>query len=216
MITINLLPYELRPIKRTPLPYIGGAIVFAVVLAMVFLTFIAAQSNVNAANRLLLQHQDEFRDLESVVADYNALNARKQQLDKKAKTIEEIVADRLIWSRQLYNFSRLLPDNVWYSAIQVKTERYDEMITTYDAQGVPQTQRVPRTRRVVYLDGYVRPGEDGQTDVAPLMEKLENDDEFREMFTLGPVSSEVKDLEGMRVKEFTIPITITPGGADDD
>ncbi len=216
MITINLLPYELRPIKRTPLPYIGGAIAFVAVLAMIVLTYFSAHSDVNAATTLLIKHKEEFLALESVVKEYNDLNAEKQLLDKKAKTIEDIVADRLIWSRQLFNFSRLLPDNMWYNAIEVALDKYTVPQTVTDAKGVATTIHVPRTRQIVTLDGFVRPGENGQSTVNPLMRNFETDEEFSKMFMLNPVSSDDIIKDGLPVRKFTIPMIVTPGGGTDD
>jgi hypothetical protein len=212
MITINLLPYELRPIKRTPLPYIGGAIAFAAVLVMIVLTYLSARSDVNAANALLIAHQQEYNTLEPVVTEYNELNARKQLLDKKAKTIEDIVADRLIWSRQLFNFSRLLPDNMWYGAIEVKLDPYKVPQKVTDAKGNTTTILVPRTRQIVTLDGFVRPGEDGQSTINPLLLSFETDDEFSKMFTLNPVSYGDIIKDGLPVRKFTIPMIVNPAG----
>jgi hypothetical protein len=216
MITINLLPYELRPIKRTPLPYIGGAIAFVAVLAMIVLTYLSARSDVNGASVLLLTHQQEFLALEPVVTEYNTLNARKQLLDKKAKTIEEIVADRLTWSRQLFDFSRLLPDNMWYGAIEVTLDKYTVPQTVTDANGVTTTIHVPRTRQIVTLDGFVRPGEDGQSTVNPLMLSFESDEKFSKMFTLNPVSYDDIIKDGLPVRTFTIPMIVNPEGGSDD
>ena len=216
MITINLLPYELRPIKRTPLPYIAGGLAFAAVLVIVFITYLAGRSDVNAANRRLAQNQGEYSALLPVITEFNELNAKKQQLDKKAKTIEEIVADRLIWSRELYNFARLLPKNVWYTAIEVKIEPYEELHTEYNAEGVPTTVRIPKTRQIVEIEGYVRPGANGQTNTALLMRMFEEDEEFSRMYTLRSPRFESVILDGLPVKKFTLPMEITPRGPEND
>ncbi|MCL4691593.1 MAG: hypothetical protein KJ060_03680, partial [Candidatus Hydrogenedentes bacterium] len=134
MIRINLLPHHLRPIKRTPLPYIACAGLFVILLLGIFSSFVTTQATVMAETKELRRLETELQNLQNVVNESNRLEQLKLQLAGKINTIDEIVKDRIIWSRQLWLLAQLTPPNFWYSEIEVTTKNYTNQEPVLDPQ----------------------------------------------------------------------------------
>ena len=222
MILINLLPHHLRPIKRTPLPYIACAAVFVIAMLGMFSTFVKTQANVMAESRELARLNTEMQNLQKVVDEYKALENRKLQLADRIKTIDEIVKDRIIWSRQLWMLAQLTPKNFWYSEIEVTTKNYPRQEPVLDPQtGKPkvnpttkkiETRVIQVARPILRLSGYVIDSPDGRQDVSPLTDALTQDEEFSSMFQLEQPSFSSDEFDGFPVKRFTLEFLITAGG----
>jgi hypothetical protein len=67
MITINLLPQHLRPVKRTPLPYILGVLFLAAVLVGMAFVFVQNGVELAMARRDLEAKKAELADLQPIV-----------------------------------------------------------------------------------------------------------------------------------------------------
>jgi Tfp pilus assembly protein PilN len=130
MIVVNLLPEELRPIKRTPLPHLASLLVLVLAIGAMGLLFLAKIGEISDTNAKLATAEQELDALKEIVEDYNALSAKKQQLENKINVIQEILADRIIWSEQLHELSTLTPENFWYERIRVtsKTVREERVV----------------------------------------------------------------------------------------
>ena len=213
MIRINLLPEHLRPIKRTPLPYlVSGAVLILAILVVAVLGY-QGHSRVSRQRGELQQHQTELEGLKGVVEEMDQLSKQKVRLADKMSIIEEIVSDRIIWSRQLFNVSRLTPDNIWYSGVS-QTEKqvpvYESVMNEKTKKA--EMQKVMRSRRFLVLTGYVTPASDGSIETTPMLFKMEQDPEFSKMFTL--TSPTVKDTiyDKYQVKTFTLELEMTQVG----
>src|SRR5690606_40984203 len=103
MISINLLPVELRPIKRTPIPYIASALVAAAAVIAMGMTYTLGAAEAMSERAQLRKNQAALDKLQPVVDEYNALSAQKEKLAVQVQVIDDIARDRIIWSRQLYN-----------------------------------------------------------------------------------------------------------------
>ena len=217
MITVNLLPYELRPIKRTPLPYILSGATFVLVVGVVAIVFVKNIADIAGATRTLNEHKAELSQLQPVVEDYNAIVKKKLQLAEQVQTINEIASDRIIWSRQLFNLNRLVPDNMWYDEIDVGVRPFTETHLVFNErtkQNEMVTERVDR--QVLALSGYVVPGEDGQASVSPFTLATENDPEFSELFQLELSTFKDTIFEEVGVREFKLEYVIRRGGSEND
>ncbi len=217
MITVNLLPYELRPIKRTPLPYILSGATFVLVVGVVAIVFVKNIADIAGATRTLNEHKAELSQLQPVVEDYNAIVKKKLQLAEQVQTINEIASDRIIWSRQLFNLNRLVPDNMWYDEIDVGVRPFTETHLVFNErtkQNEMVTERVDR--QVLALSGYVVPGEDGQASVSPFTLATENDPEFSELFQLELSTFKDTLFEEVGVREFKLEYVIRRGGSEND
>lgn len=215
MIQVNLLPEELRPIKRTPIPYIISVLILAGAIAGMVYMYNNTQSIIQGHQDLAAQYQSEFAGLESVVTKYNEMVSLKRTLSQKIATIDEIVKGRVIWSQQLFNLSDLLPENVWLSEIEVTTERRRETQMVVDPntkERVPKDVIVPR--KVLLVSGYVNQGEEGNNSVNPLVNAVETNEDFANMFLLVPFRFEDTEFNGYQVKGFELEFDIQGDAGD--
>lgn len=213
MIRVNLLPYHLRPIKRTPVPYLLSGLVFIIVLLSIVAAFVSNQATISSKRASLKQHQTELDSLKDIVKEYNALVEEKRLLADKLATINDIAKDRIIWSKQLWKLSQLAPKNFWYETLSVELKPFKEKQTAFNQQTQKEeTKDVTIKKQVLTLTGYVIESEDGKYDVSPILLNFENDEEFSKLFQLQ--RPEIKDtiFEGYPVRRFSLEYLITPGG----
>lgn len=215
MIRVNLLPYHLRPVRRSPVPYILSALLLvAAILAMVAV-FLTIQVQIASARSELAQHQDQYDQLKEVVAEYNDLIDKQEALARKIATIQEIVSERIIWSRQLFNITRLTPDNFWYSGVAELEKNFREKRLVYDERTKKEEMKSVRiTRRVLELEGYVIEGTDGSNDIYPLTLEMEQDVEFSSLFQLSLPKLVDTEFEGYAVRSFTLEYLIELGAQE--
>lgn len=220
MISINLLPHHLRPIKRTPVPYIAVGILAVLAVAYIAFSFISTQAQIMGKQSQLAAHQKELEEMKAIVEESNQLEKRKLQLADKINTIQEIAANRIVWSRELFNLSRLKPDNFWYSEILESSKSYSVQQPELDPKTgkpkinettkKPEMKTVSITKPILRVTGYVVAGADGRSDVSPLTDALSSDPEFAKMFQMEPPSFSDTEFEGFPVKKFTLEFQIAP------
>lgn len=214
MININLLPYHLRPIKRTPLPYLAVLIVWIVALAAMFINYMGTEGKISEEQLALAYNETELTKLGDVIEQFQKLQADKALLADKINTINEIVSDRIVWSRQLWNLSRLAPNNLWFTNIVVGTDKFIEERTTINPKTKkPETKPITIEKPVLNVEGYVVESEEMSKGVYPFMDATEEDEEFRDMFQLIDVDWTQEVLDGIEVKNFELQYLITLGGA---
>ena len=213
MININLLPYHLRPVKQTPLPYIASIFVLALAVLVMGGFWINTQGKIGVKGGELSKHEHELQGLQSIVDEYNKLADQKVKLADKMSIIQEIVSDRIIWSRQLFNVSRLTPDNMWYRSISEKEKSSKENRLVFDEKTKKEEMKsVTVKHRVLELAGYVVEGPDGSNDIYPLTFNMEQDPEFAHLFQFSSPKLVDTEFEGFRVRSFTLEYLITPEG----
>lgn len=211
MITINLLPHELRPVKRTPIPHILSVAVVLLVVLMVSSMYLTNMRGVSKAKEVLAAHQSELEALQPIVGEYNALSEQKIALSKQVETIGEIVNDRIIWSRQLYNLSRLAPENLWYDEIKVVAKSFPEVESFYNEATKQQEQRTVRiTKQVLIVSGFVEPGANGKASISPFTLATENDEEFSSLFQLDQSTFKDTTFDDVSVREFSLEYILAP------
>ena len=89
MITINLLPHHLRPIKRTPLPYLASLALLILALLVMAMLFLNSQSAIRSAQREYKDKEDELAALSDIVEEFNQLSEEKLRLEEKITIIKE-------------------------------------------------------------------------------------------------------------------------------
>ena len=218
MIAINLLPYDLRPIKHTPLPYVLSASVLVLAVLVMGGMWLDTRNQKNAMLADLAKHQEELDGLAAIVEKYNKLSEDKVRLSEKMDIIREIVNDRIIWSEQLWNLSTLTPDNFWYNHISEQEKSTKEKRQVYNAKKkMDETKTVTVKRRILELGGYVIQGENASKDIYPLTFKLEQDPEFTDTFQWGKLANvEDRLFEGYDVREFLLEYLIVKGGEEEE
>jgi hypothetical protein len=213
MITINLLPEELRPIKRTPLPHMITSAVFVGAVLFCGMVFMNNRSEINTMDRSLAQNNQALQDLQAVVDESNALTEKKVGLNDQVQTINEIASDRIIWSRQLYNLGRLAPENLWYDTVQVNTRRFPVTKTVYNPTTKVNEKKTDMVdKQVLVVKGYVVPGKDGKSSISPFTLSTESDEEFSNLFQFYDSSFQDTSFDTHDVREFEVEFLINRGG----
>ena len=224
MIVVNLLPEELRPIKRTPLPHLASVLVLVLAIGLMGLLFLAKIAEISDTNAKLATAEQELDALKDIVEDYNALSAKKQQLENKINVIQEILADRIIWSEQLHELSTLTPENFWYERIRVtsKTVR-EERVVIDEKTGQPvvdpktkveKTIKVNVKRPMLEISGYVINNDEGSNQIYPLTFSTTEDKEFGSIFVLDRPQITDAEYNGYAVRGFVLEYKIETGGQD--
>lgn len=212
MITVNLLPYAHRPVKRTPLPYMLSGAAFVLTVGVIAMVFLKNQIDIGAAKRELAKHKTELQELQPIVDEYNSISEKKLQLAEQVDTINNIVSDRILWSRQLHNLNRLALDNMWYDGIEVSLKPFTETRMVYDPKTKKNetvTERVDK--RVLTVTGYVTPGAEGTASVSPFTLATESDEEFSDLFQLDQSTFKDTMFEEVGVREFKLEYIIRDG-----
>ncbi len=218
MILINLLPPELRPIKRTPLPYLVSMLMLALAVAVIGYLYVAQQTKIAAVEKQSLASERELDQLKDIVEEYNQLSEQKIGLQERIVTIKEILSDRIIWSKKLHRLAELTPKNFWYSSIKVATKTAKERRRQIDPKTKKPTgkmESITVKRPVLELAGYAIEDETGEVKITQLAVSTEEDEEFSRMFTLGPYGLEDTEFHGYRVRGFTLEYYIASTSAED-
>ena len=216
MIYINLLPYHMRPIKRTPLPYVICILVCIIAICGMGLNYVSTQGEIAKVVDEKLKNKAELDKLGDIVAEYQQLTDKKRLLADKIATIKEIVSDRIVWSRQLWNLSRLAPDTLWFNSIAVETKKYTEERIETDSKGKAVKKSVSITKPILKVSGYVveSAGEGVRKGVNPFIDATSEDLEFASMYTLDIVDIKSSEtVDGVKATGFTMEYIINTGGA---
>lgn len=219
MITINLLPEELRPIQRTPLPHILSLLVLAAALFFMGKTYLSMTMQLNSVEHQIKTAQVELKALESTVKEYEMLLKQKDLLQKKIGAIQTILSDRTIWSEHLHQLAVLTPENIWYKRIRITTRRFTEEQPAIDPRtglieidqrtGKQKMARVSVDRPILEISGYAIDDETGMSSTANLATKTAEDEAFSSLFTLYTSKITDTDFDGYPAREFTFEYLIT-------
>ncbi len=213
MITINLLPHHLRPVKRTPLPYILSGLVFLAAVLGCVMVFANTQAQIFSLTDQIAQQQAEMDALQPVVEEYNRLNQSKATLRNKIQAISEIVSDRIIWSQHLAKLASLVPKNLWYDEIKVELKPFTEYRTELNPRTKQmEEKRVVVKRPVLVVSGYAIEDEEGNRSVYPLTSATQTDPGFAAVFDFLSPAIEDTQFEGYQVRAFSLEYLILPGG----
>jgi hypothetical protein len=213
MININLLPWHLRPIKRSPAPYVASLLAAGLVLLALAGMWVDKQRQIGDQRAILKDNSEKLQSLQSIVDEFDRLEKQKLELADKVSIINEILADRIIWSRQLWNVSRLTPDNFWFSSIAVKEKQFTETRKEINPQTKKEeVKKITIRKPILELMGYVIEGTDGTSDINPLTFNMQDDKEFSSIFQLDLPKFQDTLFEGYKVRGFTLEYLINQGG----
>jgi len=212
MIQTNLLPYHLRPIKRSPLPYIASLAVLIAAVAAMAGVGLSTQAQIGIARTQLRAHQSDYEKLRTFDDEFKQLQAQKERLADKIVIIQDIVGERIIWSEQLWSISRLTPENFWFSNISEKEKSRREKRYVYNAKTKKEELKTVTVKhRVLELAGYVIEGPDGTNNIYPLTFNLEQDPAFSALFQLSLPRLGDTEFDGYEVRSFTLEYRILSG-----
>ena len=173
MIIVNLVPEESRPKVKTPIPYMVSVLIFLVALAGMGWLWVSFQEKVGAQRAELAKYEEALGEYGNVVDQYNEIEEQKLGLVEKIDIINEIVSDRIIWSKELWRLSKLTPENVWYNGIDVVERTSTVVVTVYDPKKQKDIEKKQRIKLpILEVKGYVVADEDGKMGISPLMFNL--------------------------------------------
>jgi Tfp pilus assembly protein PilN len=112
MITINLLPADLRPIERTPLPrflaiLIGVALAAVGVVFLVLMQFIL----VPRARDAVAKEEEVLASLRPQAAEHQKVTADLKDITQRENALQEIYKTRTIWWKKLDLLCDLIPSS---------------------------------------------------------------------------------------------------------
>jgi len=125
MIRINLLPPELQVVERKLNPnhvVVGVAVVLAVLIVPHALIQSSRRSHLTQEVDSLKGELERYRP---IVAQVEALEAAKAELQQRKSVIQSLESERLRYPYFMEDFLKLLPNNVWIT----------NMTTTLPADG---------------------------------------------------------------------------------
>lgn len=119
MITINLLPKELRPRRKITIPakcmtFIAGGIV----VILIFIHILVAMM-INREKGKLAFLKKEYERIKPEYERVLKLKSDKENLEAKIALMDKLMAQRLLWSKKLNQLSDLMPPNVWLSSLSI-------------------------------------------------------------------------------------------------
>lgn len=221
MITINLLPHSLRPIKRTPLPHLLSLAFLVLAVGVMAYLYMDGHGAVQSIQYRQAEIAVRLQSLQAVTDEYERLKEEELRLQSKVGVIEEILLDRIIWSEWLSRLIELMPENVWFQRMWVSLrEVVREEVVIDPATGQPV--RDPRTGRDkvetvrdreyrLNLSGMVKEDDLGNRDVTPLILNTQRDLEFSQVFEHKDARYEDTDFNGAPVRKFTLEYGINSG-----
>jgi hypothetical protein len=212
MIKVNLLPQELRPVQRTPLPHIISLLVLVAALLFMGNVFFMLRGQLVDVNSQITKQKAELEELKDVVTEYNELTEQKKQLQDKIEIIQTILKERTIWSGHIHQLTTLTPENIWYKRIRLITRKFTEEVPAFNKRtgepemdpktGKPKMNREQRDKFVLEVSGYAIDDATGLSSTSTLATNTSVDTDFSNTFTL--ITSKITDTEfnGYLVREF--------------
>ena len=218
MIKINLLPFEQRPITRTPLPHIISLVVLVAALFFMGQTYLKLNIELSGINQQIAKQEAAMSQLAATVKEYDELEKQKKQLQTIVATIQIILKDRTIWSEHLHKLAVLTPENIWYKRLRLTERKFSEEAPAVDKNGKPEMDKVTGkqkmtrqqvTRSILEVSGYAIDDESGLSSTATLASNTTSDPDFSKVFQL--YTSRITDTEfdGYPVREFIFEYVIS-------
>lgn len=222
MIRINLLPKEMRPVKRTPLPHLASVLALVLALLAMGYFFFDMRAKIVAEQDRLANIESELKKLEAIREDYQRLKGEEKKLRAKVDVIEEILKDRIVWSEQLDRLVTLTPENVWYDRIWVSLEVDQREVVVLDEKtrepvidpktNRPKVETIKTNEHRLHISGYVKADESMRIDVNPLLNNTRADAQFAAVFPQKNPRFEDTEFNGVDVRRFTMDFGINAGG----
>lgn len=218
MIKINLLPKELRPVQRTPIPHIVSLLILAGALVFMYNIFIGQRTELLIVDGKVQKMEKELAGLQDAVKEHTELIKQKSLLQRKILAIQEILEGKTVWSEQLHRLATLTPENIWYKRIRITSKKFSEEKPTIDKKtgapvldaktGAVRMTRVSVDKQILEVSGYAIDDEHGLSSTSTLAARTTNDKDFSSYFMLYNSKIVDTDFNGHPVREFTFEYII--------
>ncbi len=200
MIRINLLPYRYRKVRRIS----KAGLIFSALVPIVFgllLTYYLVQriAYLEPLQQNLEELEDDVRRLQVQADQVRELKTEIDSFLKRKNAIKMIRETRLIWSRKIYEFCRIVPAYVWVSEMK---------FTALADSKKPGAIGGNLTLKCAALGMEIR-------KVADFYHVVENDPAFFKDFSAlkDPMVShrkEDQEIPGGRAMEFQLELSLLP------
>ena len=189
MITINLLPTELRKARKgldLKLPgmeiFMTGGVILVVVMVLVYLiSFSSAKFMGWTHNKLVA----EYSKLEPIMREAEKLESAKKSINRKISLLKKLMHSRIIWAKRLNQLSDILPFQTWLTkmAVEKRTEMVSATPKTKASPGAGK--KVKKSYNVFILEGMAlsRENEDMTRRIGDLIKKVREDSIFSSDFS---------------------------------
>ena len=223
MITINLLPTELRKARKgldLKLPemdiVITGAAILGIVMILIYLVSFSSAKFMGWRHNKLAA---EYSELEPIMREAEKLESAKRDIHKKISVLKGLIRSRIILAKRLNRLSDILPPQTWLTKMAV--EKRTEMVpvtpkTKAKTKAVPAAgKKVKKNYNVFILEGMAlsRENEDMTRRIGDLIKKVREDSIFSSDFSsVNLVSTCRVNVADVDVMSFKIGCRFAPMG----
>lgn len=197
MKTINLLPKEekVRDVK---------SIIFNVILVLlitVFVVLVVFSAFLFNINNYLTPRLDDYRmvniQLNNYVTKLKTYNEFKEKVDDKAKLIDSLQKEEILWSDVLVDFGEKIPDNAYINYIEGSSEPFYEFIST----PLEETKDQAKVKKILFftIAGYAAE----YTDITKLIIEIRNMPNIGEVW-INNISKSYITISGVEALSFNI------------
>ena len=221
MIDINLLPDELRPRPRSPLPYMMTIVLAVAVVLFCLVSFVGKWQTISGFEKRITELDEQIAEVHESAEAVKKLEADSRLLNAKQVAISTIMSDRIVWSKVINMLTKLVPEDVWLSDLDVSSKSVPVQVPNPDSQAVQKTVTQYVMRRKLEVTGYALSPreEEGVNHVGRFVSAMEDEEdqnynpEFAALFR-NPEPQSIDDgvFEDTPVKEFKIWCDIAKKG----
>ena len=126
MIEIDLLPLELREKKIIHFEQFFQTKLFLTILGCLVLFHLSLYTAAAINSRRLDALQGNWQNLSSKRAEIDWLKGELTEINRKIPLIEQLISNRLLWSRELNIISDLLIAGIWLNELSLEKQKTAE------------------------------------------------------------------------------------------
>ena len=123
MIEIDLLPLELRKKKKAPFKRIFKRKMLFAVLGSLVLSYLLLHTATVLTTKRLSKLKRNWQGLSSKKAQIDRLKARLAGANEKIPLIEQLISNRILWSKKLNEINDLITCGIWLNEISIKKQK---------------------------------------------------------------------------------------------
>ena len=220
MIELNLLPQEFRRKKRKKielpkLPIIPFAVVIFGILIVLQVSLMGITLMLKSREARLEKRWEEIRPKK---IELDKLKKEIGDINKQSDAINELMKERVLWSKILNEISSSITPNIWLTAISYD-EKAEKRPVKKTAKKVPaksarkksktkETYETYAVRTLLISGNAAGRGEEAPAYIARFINALKKDKTFSVYFEdIEPVSMKKMQVAGEEVMDFTLSCT---------
>lgn len=205
MLEINLLPEELRQLRKEIKFDFGNLPILRIGLAVIgglFLVQICLGIVVKIASSRLTKARAVYQELMPDKQRLDLVKAERFLVLSQIEKLGEFTQGGVQWTRKLSRLARLINPGIWLTRLEVKEEllqKTKEAIDPVTKRMVRQTIKVPRRRLEIHGRVISLAGEETAM-VGKFIKNLKSDEEFFQHFS----DIELETIQRSRIKDVEV------------